>query len=327
MERKVKKGIKTEIITNELFDDVIGHSNSERKYFTIKNNDNIYKRFKSELNIKHLPYLGACVDFGLGDICLEEDNGIFKFYVIDRTSKFDYQEFDDIESAINHLVMFYEMVDEVDDSNKMKEILYQELHLKKKGMIEMKRKEEIEKLLVVVDMVNGFIKEGSMSDKDIARIIPRIDALVQKFISEEEGIAFIKDTHFEDSTEFKKFPPHCIKGTSESEVVDELKGYEEQSLSYEKNSTSTMYAPGFMNDIDSMKKLREVIITGCCTDICVLNLAIPLVNYFDQNNRDVNVCVVKNAVETYNAPYHNREEYNEMALKLMKQAGVNIREE
>ena len=88
-----------------------------------------------------------------------------------------------------------------------------------------------------------------------------------------------------------------------------------------------MYANGFISDLEKMKKLKEVIITGCCTDICVLNLAIPLVNYFDQNNRDVNVCVVKNAVETYNAPYHNREEYNEMALKLMKQAGVNIREE
>ena len=44
----------------------------------------------------------------------------------------------------------------------------------------MKRKEEIEELLVVVDMVNGFIKEGVMSSKNIAHIIPRIKALVEK---------------------------------------------------------------------------------------------------------------------------------------------------
>ena len=188
----------------------------------------------------------------------------------------------------------------------------------------MKRKEEIEKLLVVVDMVNGFIKQGAMADNDIARIIPRIENLIERFQSENEGVAFIKDTHYENSTEFKKFPAHCIKGTSESEVVSELKPYEEGSLSYEKNSTSTMFAPGFMNDIDSMKRLREVIITGCCTDICVLNLAIPLVNYFDQTNRDVNVSVISDAVETYDAPYHSRNEYNAMALKLMKQAGVRV---
>ena len=196
----------------------------------------------------------------------------------------------------------------------------------------MKRKEELEKLLVVVDMVNGFIKEGNMEEGNMAdpyinHITPRIIELVERTIEENEGLAFIKDTHEENSTEFKKFPVHCLKGTSESELIDELRDYEKHGISYKKNSTSTMYANGFISDLEKMKKLKEVIITGCCTDICVLNLAIPLVNYFDQNNRDVNVCVVKNAVETYNAPYHNREEYNEMALKLMKQAGVNIREE
>lgn len=188
----------------------------------------------------------------------------------------------------------------------------------------MKKKEELESLLVVVDMVNGFIKKGTMSDASINLITPKITELVEKALSEHEGVAFIKDTHFEDSTEFEKFPPHCIKGSGEEELIDELKPYEIDSLVYEKNSTSTMFAPGFINDINQMKKLREIIITGCCTDICVMNLAIPLVNYFDQNNRNINVSVIENAVETYDAPIHQRNEYNEMALKLMKQAGVKI---
>jgi nicotinamidase-related amidase len=79
-----------------------------------------------------------------------------------------------------------------------------------------------------------------------------------------------------------------------------------------------------MNDIEKMKKLREVIVTGCCTDICVLNLVIPLTNYFDQNNRDVRVSVYEDAIETYDAPNHSAEEYNQMSLKLMRQAGINI---
>jgi nicotinamidase-related amidase len=87
----------------------------------------------------------------------------------------------------------------------------------------MKRREELEKLLVVVDMVNGFIKEGNMADPYINHITPRIIELVEESIKENEGVAFIKDTHEPTSREFKKFPIHCLKGTSESEVIDELR--------------------------------------------------------------------------------------------------------
>ncbi len=188
----------------------------------------------------------------------------------------------------------------------------------------MKSKEELQKLLVVVDMVNGFAKKGVMADPYINHITPELIKLIKKVLGEEEAIAFIKDTHYENSTEFKKFPPHCIKGSGEEELIDELKEYEKYGLSYEKNSTSTIFARNFLQDIESMKKLKEVIITGCCTDICVLNLVIPLINYFDENNKEVQVTVRSDLVETYNSPNHNREEYNEIALKLMKQAGAKV---
>ena len=85
-----------------------------------------------------------------------------------------------------------------------------------------------------------------------------------------------------------------------------------------------MYALNFLEDIKKMNNLKEVVIIGCCTDICILNLAIPLQNYFDQNDLNIKITVPKNAVETYDAPWHNREEYNEIAFKLMKQAGIDI---
>ena len=188
----------------------------------------------------------------------------------------------------------------------------------------MKKREELTKLLVVVDMVNGFIKEGKMSDKDINHITPRIKSLVESFLSEEEGVAFIKDTHEPNSIEFKKYPQHCLKGTTESELISELSSYEHQALSYEKNSTSTIFAKNFMRDIERMESLKEVIITGCCTDICVMNLAIPLVNYFDEKNKDVKIWIPQNAVETFNSEIHNRDEYNNMALKLMKNQGIGV---
>ena len=45
---------------------------------------------------------------------------------------------------------------------------------------------------------------------------------------------FIKDAHTKDSKEFDSFPPHCIKGTEEAELVDELKPYEQVAMSIEK---------------------------------------------------------------------------------------------
>lgn len=188
----------------------------------------------------------------------------------------------------------------------------------------MKKKEELEKLLIVVDMVNGFIKEGNMADPFINHITPGIVKLIEER-TDDTQVVFIKDTHSEDSTEFKKFPVHCLKGTSESELISELKPYENDALVYEKNSTCALYAKNFLNDLDSMKKLREIILTGCCSDICVLNLAIALVNYLDEQNRNIKVSVYKELIETYNSREHNREEYNQMSLKLMKQAGIEVR--
>lgn len=188
----------------------------------------------------------------------------------------------------------------------------------------MKRLENIKKILIIVDMVNGFVRVGAMADPYIENIIPENERLVEEFLKENEGIAMIKDCHKKDAIEFTKFPVHCVEGTTESEVVDELKKHLKNALVYKKNSTSTIFAPGFLNDIEKMENLEEVVITGCCTDICVMNLAIPLVNYFDQNNKDIKVTIPENAVETYNAPYHDRDLYNDMAFKLMKQAGVNL---
>lgn len=188
----------------------------------------------------------------------------------------------------------------------------------------MKDLEKIEKLLINVDMVNGFVKEGAMADRYIEHIIPEHIKLMKEIKEDNEIISIIKDCHEENCAEFKKFPKHCVKGTCEAELIEELKEFENNALIYTKNSTSTMFAQNFLEDISKMINLKEVVIIGCCTDICILNLAIPLQNYFDQNDLDVKITVPKNAVETYDAPWHNREEYNEIAFKLMKQAGINI---
>ena len=47
----------------------------------------------------------------------------------------------------------------------------------------MKRKEELEVLLIVVDMINGFIKEGNMADPTINHITPKIIKLIKSLFN------------------------------------------------------------------------------------------------------------------------------------------------
>ena len=159
------------------------------------------------------------------------------------------------------------------------------------------------KCLIVVDMVNGFVREGVLHDERIANIIPRQIELINKNIKEEGLTIFIKDTHDENAVEFKRFgkTKHCVRGTSEAELVDELKIFEnnEDVISIEKNSTSYMEAPKFRELIQELENVKEINVVGCCTDICDFNGTMALANYLDQYNRDVIIKVHKDADATY----------------------------
>ena len=182
------------------------------------------------------------------------------------------------------------------------------------------------KALIVVDMVNGFVREGVLHDDNISRIIPRQIELIEEYNKENELIIFIKDTHEINSTEFKRFggTTHCLKGTTEAELVDELKVYEDKdnSLSIEKNSTSYMEAPLFRKVIGNATNINKIDVVGCCTDICDFNGTMALANYLDQYNRDVTINVHLDAVATYLE--EERQKYVDAAYLLMEQQGIRL---
>lgn len=189
----------------------------------------------------------------------------------------------------------------------------------------MKDLHEVESLLVVVDVINGFINEGNMKDAYIRHIVPGIKELVKEYVNKNNReVFYIRDSHAKDAIEFKKFPMHCLKNTTESEMVKELKEYEDDVRTYLKNSTSALFAKGLLEDINKMVNLKKVVVVGCCSDICVINFALPLINYFDENNLDIEIEVKEELIETYDSPNHNREEYNEITKKLLKQAGIKV---
>lgn len=116
---------------------------TQERYFTTENTNTIYKRLTEETEIYILPHLGEELNYGMGEVCLEEkmeDNkATYKFYTVDRASKFGYQEFHQVEGAIKHLVSYYKKMEMVSDPDQMLNIFFETLNLNKKGKMRIKR--------------------------------------------------------------------------------------------------------------------------------------------------------------------------------------------
>lgn len=181
-------------------------------------------------------------------------------------------------------------------------------------------------MLIIVDMVNGFVKEGALADPKIAEKVPRQIELIKEAKIRGDLIVFIKDTHEENSVEHKRFggAKHCVRGTGEELVIDELKEYEynKDTVSIEKNSTSYMESPEFRELIKEATNIETVNVVGCCTDICDFNGSMALANYFDQWNRDVEIRVHEDAIATF--AEDARQNYVEAAKLLMAQQGIQL---
>lgn len=190
------------------------------------------------------------------------------------------------------------------------------------------RKEELERikeLLITIDMVNGFVKCGNLASPSIMRIVPRQQELLEKYEQNNESAnVFVRDVHDANSIEFNTFGKHCIRGNGEELIIPELEKWYKNGYDFEKNSTNFVLAPGVIQFFEKLPNLVRVKYQGCLSEVCVKNAAITLRNYFDQVNRDIEVGVYEDAIDTYDAPSHNADEVTEAAIEDMKANGVKI---
>ncbi len=153
------------------------------------------------------------------------------------------------------------------------------------------------KALLIIDMLNDFVRDGApLKVPKIDIIIGPIKREIEKAKSGEYPIIYLCDSHDKNDKEFKMFPPHAIKNTEGSKIIEELKP-QGNDIIIRKNSYS-----GFYNtDLDEVLKKLEVkklIVTGNVTNICVLYTVADAVM------RNYEVDVVKNAVIGLNAKDH-----------------------
>lgn len=177
--------------------------------------------------------------------------------------------------------------------------------------------------LVIVDMVNGFAREGALKSSRVEGLIPEM-AELSKACGELRitKLAFA-DCHTIASPEFDAYPAHCIEGTSEGEIVDELKEIGGYTL-IPKNSTNGFLEEEFHKWLKENEHINTFIITGDCTDICVQQFAVTLKSWFNMKNKKARVIVPVNTVETYDFGLHDGDLMNVMALYNMVINGIEV---
>lgn len=160
-------------------------------------------------------------------------------------------------------------------------------------------------------------------DKRITELIPGIVKLQKEMIKEDFEVLAFADYHDEESPEFNSFPKHCLADSEESEIIDEIKEIGGYQLIH-KNSTNGFFAPKFQEWFSKNQDKDTYILVGDCTDICIMEFGLTIKAYFDQINRNVDVIVFKDLVDTYDLGAHDGDIINLAAMHIMQNAGIKI---
>lgn len=172
-------------------------------------------------------------------------------------------------------------------------------------------------VLLVIDAVRGFFEEGhrhhhapgealepghscleqhNLYMGDAARaLIQPIQRLIERELAAGTRVLYLCDNHDPDDLEFRMFPPHCIKGTPESEVIPELARYPGEVIP--KRRYSCFYDTTLARRLEELRPER-VIVCGVCTDICVMHTVA------DARDRDYQVEVPAECVATFDPEAH-----------------------
>lgn len=184
--------------------------------------------------------------------------------------------------------------------------------------------EELKRPVVfVVDMINGFVFEGALADAKINDITASIKALLEDVSART---FFIADAHPPKTREFISYPTHCVIGTNESEVIEELQPYIHEL--FHKNSTNTFTSPDFQAFLKEgrLEAYEDIILTGCCSDICILQFALCLNAWLNEHNMvEKRLIIPMNCIDTYHIEgVHDAVSTNEFSIANMKANGITV---
>lgn len=179
--------------------------------------------------------------------------------------------------------------------------------------------------LVVVDEVNGFctVGGGSMApasaNAQVTGMIGRTEALARRAVELGWPILAFLDTH-EPGRPEPPYPAHCERGSGEENLVAELAWLDDEPtatlvrkdcINGFVGAIEPVFHPGahgcFHNRLIDWvlgNRLEALVVTGICTDICVMDLVLTMLS---ARNHDLmptlrDIVVLEPACATYDLP-------------------------
>lgn len=176
-------------------------------------------------------------------------------------------------------------------------------------------------VVINMDTVNGFFKKGALASPRLKAIIPEIVRVNEYYLDSPK--IFFADTHTKNSEEFDTYPEHCVD-PYESEVISELEAFAEVGEIIPKNSTNGFFCKQFLAWLAKHKEIENIVIVGGCTDICVMQFALAMRAYWNENDVNNRIIVIENAVQTYHDDLHNGDTMHHFALFNMYMNGIKL---
>ncbi|GLT68559.1 hypothetical protein SLA2020_407780 [Shorea laevis] len=173
--------------------------------------------------------------------------------------------------------------------------------------------------LVLVDIINGFCTVGAGNlaprepNRQISGMINESARLAKLFCEKKLPVMAFLDSHQPNKPE-EPYPPHCITGTDESNLVPALQWIEnEPNVTIRRKDCYDGYLGSIENDgsnvfVDWVKnnQIQTLLVVGVCTDICVLDFVCSTLS---ARNREFlpplkDVVVYSQACATFDVPLH-----------------------
>jgi nicotinamidase-related amidase len=159
--------------------------------------------------------------------------------------------------------------------------------------------------LISIDVINGFCASGALASPRVGRIArPVADLFRRAHALGVRHLALTQDTHDPAAPEFQAYPPHCLRGTAESQAVAELRElpfYDELAI-FPKNSISSHLGTGLGAWLHGRPALDRFIVVGDCSDLCTYQAAMHLRLEANAANLARRVIVPADVVETFDTP-------------------------
>lgn len=126
--------------------------------------------------------------------------------------------------------------------------------------------------LVVIDMINDHLKPGSLLEVPRARdVVPALKKRIDEARASGVPVVYVIDEHESDDPDLDAWGTHAVKGTSGTEVWEELAPQSGDRI-VKKPSYSAFYESSLTSILDDLK-IDTLVLTGCLTEIGIMATA------------------------------------------------------